>query len=87
MDVPGMQREQQEGGLAEPIERQTSKVPSDLFLWTALGCVAVALGLQVSGRKQGALFVGEWVPTILIFGVYNKIVKTFGHDVYRRDVH
>jgi hypothetical protein len=28
-------------------------------------------------RKTWANFVGQWVPTILILGIYNKLVKTF----------
>jgi hypothetical protein len=26
------------------------------------------------------LFVGQWVPTLLIFGLYNKLVKQLGSD-------
>jgi len=26
------------------------------------------------------LFVGQWVPTILILGLYNKLVKQHGSD-------
>jgi hypothetical protein len=25
-------------------------------------------------------FVGMWVPSVLLLGVYNKIVKVAGHD-------
>jgi hypothetical protein len=25
-------------------------------------------------------FVGQWVPTFLIFGLYNKLVKLHGSD-------
>jgi hypothetical protein len=33
-----------------------------------------------AGKKQVANFIGQWVPTVLLFGVYNKIVKVAGHD-------
>jgi hypothetical protein len=28
-------------------------------------------------RKNWANFVGQWAPTFLILGTYNKLVKTF----------
>jgi hypothetical protein len=36
------------------------------------------------GRDTDALFVGQWAPTILIMGTYNKLVKQLGHDKYDR---
>jgi len=32
------------------------------------------------GRKVERNFVGQWAPTILILGLYNKIVKVAGSD-------
>jgi hypothetical protein len=76
----GRMSEHSEGPVAKMIEEQTAKLPSDLFLWTAGGAIALSLGLRLAGQKHWANFVGEWVPTILILGVYNKLVKTHGHD-------
>ena len=28
-----------------------------------------------SGRRDVANFIGQWAPTILIMGLYNKLVK------------
>ena len=72
-----------EGRVAMEIEKRTSRVPSDVFLWTALGSMAGSLVLALSGKQKLANFVGQWVPTMLIFGLYNKIVKVAGHDQYR----
>jgi hypothetical protein len=36
------------------------------------------------GKKETAQFVGHWVPTFLILGLYNKIVKVAGHDRVHR---
>jgi hypothetical protein len=36
--------------------------------------------LKCLGRDKDALFVGQWVAPFLLFGIYNKIVKTEGHD-------
>jgi hypothetical protein len=69
-----------EGTLAQMIEDQTARLPSDAFLWTAVGSMGVSLALQMAGKRHMGNFVGQWVPTILILGVYNKIVKTLGSD-------
>ncbi len=69
-----------EGRVARAIEQQTAKLPSDTFLWAALGSMGLSLGLQMAGKKEMSNFVGQWVPTFLIFGLYNKLVKLHGSD-------
>ena len=69
-----------EGTVAKTIEQQTAKLPSDLFLWAALGSMGVSAALHFSGAKDQSRFVGQWVAPLLLFGVYNKIVKTQGSD-------
>ena len=69
-----------EGPIARNIEEQTAKLPSDLFLWAALASMGVSLTLKCLGKKHDALFVGQWAAPFLLLGVYNKIVKTEGHD-------
>jgi hypothetical protein len=78
-----MNRAPTEGRVAAAIEKRTARLPSDVFLWTALGSMAGSLVLALSGKQKLANFVGQWVPTMLIFGLYNKIVKVAGHDQYR----
>jgi hypothetical protein len=69
-----------EGSVARAIEQQTAKLPSDTFLWASLGAIATSLVLQTLGKKEASLFVGQWAPTFLILGLYNKIVKVLGSD-------
>ena len=69
-----------EGPVAEAIEEQTAKLPSDTYLWAAVGAMSVALALQCMGRKHLGLFVGQWAAPFLLFGIYNKLVKQQGHD-------
>jgi hypothetical protein len=69
-----------EGAVARAIESQTARLPSDLFLWGALGSIATALALRVMGNRETSQFVGQWAPTFLILGVYNKLVKVAGHE-------
>ena len=69
-----------EGPVAKSIEQQTAKLPSDWFLWAALGSIAGSLTLQMSGKSHASTFVGQWAPTFLILGLYNKLVKQLGSD-------
>lgn len=62
------------------IEKQTSKIPSGVYLTAALAAMGISLTLKCMKRNQSALFVGQWAAPFLIMGLYNKIVKTEGHD-------
>ena len=73
-------QEKSEGKVAKAIEKQTAKLPSDVFLWAALGAMAVSAGLKIAGNRHSALFVGQWAAPFLLLGVYNKLVKLEGHD-------
>jgi hypothetical protein len=73
-----------EGTMARRIEQQTAKLPSDTFLWLAVGAMGTSAALQISGNRHLSLFVGQWVPAILLFGVYNKLVKQLGSDQFDR---
>lgn len=78
-----------EGPVARAIEDQTAKLPSDLFLWLAGASIVGSAALKVAeafkplGKNtRGTLsnFVGMWAPTILLLGLYNKLVKVAGSD-------
>jgi hypothetical protein len=69
-----------EGVVARTIEEQTAKLPSDIFLWAAGASIVGSLTLQFTGHKHESLFVGQWAPTFLILGLYNKLVKVAGSD-------
>ena len=64
-----------EGPVARAIEEQAAKLPCDTFLWLAGASIITSLALKLVGDKDRALFVGQWAPTFLILGVYNKLVK------------
>lgn len=69
-----------EGPVARSIEQQTAKLPSDTFLWAAIGAICASAFLQISGKREISNFIGQWAPTLLIFGLYNKMVKLHGSD-------
>lgn len=73
-------RKHAEGPVARGIEHYTAQMPSDWFLWAAGASILGSLTLQCLGRKEDAQFVGHWAPTLLILGLYNKVVKVAGSD-------
>lgn len=74
----------EEGAVVRRIEEQAKKIPSDWFLWAALGSIGLSLGLRRLDRKEDSDFVGSWVPTLLILGLYNKLSKPGPSDIEGR---
>jgi hypothetical protein len=73
-------RQHAEGPVAKAIEQQTAKLPSDLFLWAAGAAMVTSFALQLMRREHESLFIGQWAPSLLLFGLYNKLVKVAGSD-------
>ena len=80
----GEAAEHTEGPVARTIEKQTAKLPSDIFLWAAVGAMGVSAFFEFSGAKDKSRFVGQWVSPFLLLGVYNKLVKVAGSDQLHR---
>lgn len=76
----GINPDQKEGNVARTIEEQTAKLPSDVFLWAAVGAMTASLTLKLMKNDHLSLFFGQWPAPFLLFGLYNKIVKVEGHD-------
>jgi hypothetical protein len=51
-----------------------------VFLEVAVRAIGLALLSQLAGRGKWGNFIAQWVPTLLITRVYNKLVKLEGHD-------
>lgn len=74
-----------EGRTTDVIERRTGQVPSGTYLMLAIGSMVASAAImlsarastrgRLSGRAELANFVGQWAPSLLIIGVYNKLVK------------
>jgi hypothetical protein len=76
--TPVLRTEHGESTLTRMVEHQTARIPSDVFLFASLCAMGVALGAEVTDRRRLSRFVGMWVAPLLVMGVYNKLVKTFG---------
>jgi hypothetical protein len=69
-----------EDRFTKSVEQYTATIPSSAFLGVALGAMALSLMFQAAGQGKWGNFVAQWVPTWLIIGLYNKLVKLEGHD-------
>ena len=76
--TPVIRHEHAEGTLTRIIEQQAAKLPSDFFLFTALGALFASTFFELTGNSRMARFVGLWPPVLLTMGIYNKLVKIMG---------
>ena len=45
------------------------------MLFLAFSCLIFSEVMWFRGEKEGALFIGLWVPSILGFAIYLKLIK------------
>lgn len=76
--TPVVRTEHRESLLTRMIEQQTAKIPSHVFLFASLCSMGLSLAEQLRGRDRSSRFIGMWVTPLLMMGIYNKLVKTFG---------
>jgi hypothetical protein len=69
-----------EDQFTKSVEEYTAAIPSSAFLGVAVGAMALSLALQIGGQGKWGNFIAQWVPTWLVIGLYNKLVKLEGHD-------
>lgn len=70
----------------EVIEDQTKKIPNLLFLGLGIASIIGSATLTASKKRTLGNFVGLWVPTFLLFGLYNKMVK-IEDEIIRSKMH
>ena len=76
--TPVRREEHAESQVTRLIEQQAAKLPSDVFLFTALAAMAVSAALEISGNTRLSRFIALWPPSLLTMGIYNKLVKVMG---------
>ena len=69
-----------EGRLTKAIEKVTAALPSTTWLALAGASMIGTVALKAAGRSHASILVGQWVPTFLILGLYNKLVKVAGSE-------
>lgn len=76
--APVVRDEHAEATFTRLVEQQTAKIPSHWFLVVSLAAMGASLVLELAGNHRYSRFVGMWAPSLLIVGVYNKLVKSLG---------
>ena len=51
------------------------QVPTPVYYWAGFASIVVSLVLQLNGKKDAAIFVGQWPPTFFILAVLFKQVR------------
>ena len=72
----------EEGKVAKAIEHKTQLIPSDVFLWSALGFFGLSVAMQAANKKHSSILLSQLGPMFLLLGIYNKLVKVVGSDAY-----
>jgi hypothetical protein len=53
----------------------TNQIPEQVWYWAALGSIITSAVLFLTDKKDWSIFVGQWPPTFLLFGLYHKLLK------------
>jgi hypothetical protein len=53
--------------------RVTDSVPEQTWYWLALGSIGISAVLKLMEKDHWALFVGQWPPTFLLFGIFHRL--------------
>ncbi len=53
----------------------TNSIPEQAWYWGALGSILLSASLKIANKNDWSIFVGQWPPTFLLFGVYHRLVR------------
>jgi uncharacterized membrane protein YoaT (DUF817 family) len=56
-------------------------VPSQFWYTAGIVSILASAICQIAGKKQLALFIGQWPPTFFVVGLYHKLVRPGNEDV------
>ena len=55
--------------------RVTDNIPEETWYWAAVASIGVSAMLKLSGKDNWSLFVGQWPPTFILFGLYHRLIR------------
>ena len=56
--------------------RVTDEVPVETWYWAAIGSIIASAMLFAWNKRDWSLFVGQWPPTFLLFGLFHKVMRS-----------
>jgi len=45
-----------------------------VWYWAALLSIIASAGFRLAGKRDISLFIGQWPPTFMLFGLFHKLV-------------
>ncbi len=54
--------------------RVTDNIPEEAWYWLALASIGLSASLKLGSKNDWALFVGQWPPTFILFGLYHRLI-------------
>lgn len=58
--------------------RATDGIPEEAWYWLAVISIVISATMKLMKKNDWALFVGQWPPTFLLFGLYHRLVRPTG---------
>ena len=55
--------------------RMMEKVPTQVYLSAALGALGLSALLRLAGKRDAAIFVGQWPPTLILMALVHKLLR------------
>jgi hypothetical protein len=56
------------------------KVPTGVYMSAALAAIVGSATLRLLGKKDAAIFVGQWPPTFILFALAYKLLRPSRED-------
>ena len=54
--------------------RVTDNIPEETWYWLAVASIGVSAAFKLASKNDWALFVGQWPPTFILFGLYHRLI-------------
>jgi hypothetical protein len=64
--------------IVSDFEAERANRPSNMFLWTSIGALSIALLLKFSRKKKLELFISQWATPFLLYIVSKKLANQLG---------
>jgi hypothetical protein len=55
--------------------RMMEAVPTQVYLGAALGSIVLSALTRLAGKKDAAVFFGQWPPTFILFALVHKLLQ------------
>jgi hypothetical protein len=73
-----------EKDVTKSIVEQASKLPNDMFLWSAVGLLSASVVIGVLGAKSISVTLNQLATPVLIVSLYNKLARVLEEKAERQ---